>query len=367
MTYNQLKFEQEFNPTQTKHIKMLLCDDYVVDLSKYKILETIKINYGIGGHNKDDSTIKFINYPSKLKKVSFHKIYGKLDDLPENLVQIDTYYSHRHNDELIEYSSKRPKTMTYSDEDFMNLPSKLKILYCVKENIYRLDNLPSELEELCCNDNVIYSLNSLPNSLIKLTCSHNYIHKLDNLPLRLKYLVCDHNKIIELDLLPSSLIKLYCSHNNLIKLNDLPHGLKYLECEHNWIINLNSLPNNLKEIYASFNGIKSIDKLPKSLIRANFTSNPLINIPKYKNSFILLNYSLDKEKLSVAEKFIQSTHKFTYGFTHKTYYMAKYTTYALGYGTIGLGYLTTLPLVYTCTYAYNELNYVHNNYQQNKI
>lgn len=286
----QKKFEEVYNPNI---IKFMFIDDETIKTNNF-FGYTIDLSQYIKLEQihvfEDDRIINFINYSDSVKKVIFYGVYTDVTQLSKNIKDMTTSKSN------------------YTNKDFVNLPDELEIL----------------------------------------TCKTNNIDKLNNLPLRLKKLNCSENKIITLDYLPETLEHLCCSHNKLINLDNLPIGLIYLDCQYNEITTINSLPDTLVEIFAKSNRIQVINKLPKYLIRANFTSNPLISSPKYSNSIILLNYSLDVEKASHIDKAISVGHKLMYG----GYHAIKYIIYGLGIVCVS----TICILISPFAYAYMKFN-----------
>ena len=306
----QIIFEKEFSLT-SKNITLTKKNrekylEKTIDLSKYKNLKNIQLKEYSSYGNKD---IKFINYPKSVEYIYSYSCYLDLRNLPQNVNKIDVY---------------SPK---YINNDFLNLPSGLIYLKCSSQEITQLDNLPPKLIELSCHCNKITQLDNLPLSLVSLNCSYNKLTTLDNLPESINILIC--------------------SHNLLVKLDNLPNGLKYLDCSHNNIILLNCLPGSLTKIFAKSNNIESIERLPETLAIANFTFNPLIKKPKCKNTFILLNYSLDSEKASTIQRVIQSGYKCTYGI----YYFSKYFAYGIGFSS----FLILSPIIVPILYIYDDI------------
>jgi len=265
--YEEYDLEKDF-PLDSEMIRLKNKDvcNKTINLNKYNKLCYLSMT--------ELNNINIIGYPTTLDTLNLLCTYIKLDNLPENLVDLVVYH-------IDEYYNK-----SFTSDDFINLPQNLIKFKCYNCKINNLNNLPDYLKELCCKK----------------------------------------NKLTSLDYLPESLEILDCSYNLITELNNLPRGLKYLECSGNQIINLDSLPDSLEQIFCKLNKIEVIHKLPSSLTRANFTGNPLITKPKCSNSLILLNYSLDAEKASTTDKALLTGHKFAYN----SYHTVKYSTYGLG-------------------------------------
>lgn len=172
--------------------------------------------------------------------------------------------------------------------------TKLKKLFCHKNNITWLINLPNSLTELHCRHNEAVELSNLPDNLLILDCRSLEITRLNNLPKQLTKLDCSFNYITSLDNLPDNLTELVCICNKISSLDNLPNNLTKLDCSDNKITQLDNLPNCLIELNCSYNKISNLDNLPNSLVKLTCTDN--FDISKLKKMYPKIDIKIIKNK-----------------------------------------------------------------------
>ena len=97
----------------------------------------------------------------------------------------------------------------------LNIPKKLKHLYCHHQLLVDIDHLPESLEILSVSNNVLSKLSLFTcNQLKTLHCEHNRISVLSGLPKSLENLYCNNNNLVLLDLINTPKLKVFHHHNN---------------------------------------------------------------------------------------------------------------------------------------------------------
>ena len=168
---------------------------------------------------------------------------------------------------------------------YHKLPEQLINLICSNNNLCTLPILPKTLEFLDCSFNRLTLLpNYLPEQLNILKCSNNKLSTLSNvqLPNSLTELYCINNNIEKINKLPSSLKVLHCYNNKLYKLPIISNTMESLYCWNNKIKNYPILPN-LKEYY--YYPLSYLSNLRNSLPEIPYPTKIVnyINISFYPN------------------------------------------------------------------------------------
>jgi len=142
----------------------------------------------------------------------------------------------------------------------LNNFTKLEYLFCSVNNLTELPALPESIKFLECDCNKLINIVNLPENLQVLSCVDNNIINIE-LPRKLKTLYCSGNLIDRLPVLPTKLKRLYCSDNLLENLPKLPDTLEDLYCHENMLKPF-KINNNITEfsysiyqtsVYRNFN------------------------------------------------------------------------------------------------------------------
>jgi Leucine-rich repeat (LRR) protein len=72
------------------------------------------------------------------------------------------------------------------------------------------------MTHLCCSFNNLSDLPELPDKLIMVDCMKNQLLTLPNLPINMSHLYCSHNNLSGLPKLPDKLIKCDCDNNPFV-------------------------------------------------------------------------------------------------------------------------------------------------------
>ncbi|MBX7225931.1 MAG: T9SS type A sorting domain-containing protein [Chitinophagales bacterium] len=166
------------------------------------------------------------------------------------------------------------------------LPSTLTHLIAYSTTERKIDSvspLPSSLRELDVMGNNIKSLNNLPNQLELLACSGNQISVLE-LPDSLAMLFCGINKLTHLPPLPINVLSIYCHNNFLTELPALNQKVKYINCSNNQITIVPELPQSTEHLFCENNTITRIGKLPSNFSTLRCTGNLLTELPILPNN-----------------------------------------------------------------------------------
>lgn len=162
------------------------------------------------------------------------------------------------------------------------LPSNLKTLIAINNQITHLPPLPSRLGFLDVQKNQLRALPDLPNGLVVLDASENDLQALPHV-------------------LPDALRVLDISSNRIRHLpEDFSNALEFLDAARNNLQSIpEGLPNYIEYLDVSENELGRLpDKLPARLITLNVAGNALTDIPDYFNQSFS-NHPLNVENLYI--------------------------------------------------------------------
>ena len=200
------------------------------------------------------------------------------------------------------------------------IPSKVRRLLCVRNQLKTFDNLPKRLQELACGGNTFETLETLPPNLKKLYCCGvktlkcinkvpdsieymnlgycSYLETIYHLPSCLESLdLRDTYRLNYIEYFPPNLNHIYITDADLETLPPLPVTLTVLECLHMKNLNyLPKLPESLLWLSIYSCNLQSLPDLPSQLQFLEIDSNhdliPPTNLPN-----TLVRYICDQSEL----------------------------------------------------------------------
>ncbi len=236
--------------------------------------------------NKSQIKEKYIQWKNEINNLDY-----EICDL-DDIIELDT-----DENDSDHFDSDDDNQSCSSDISIVNnLDSNIKIFYCNRKNLKKLDNLPCELKMLYCQENKLTSLDLLPSELIYLKCRNNKIKNLENLPMNLLYLDAGNNMIKNINCIPSKLLFLNLSRNKRItELNNLPNSLLYLDISLIENVRIEEYPINLKYLDITGTKISNYNILPSTIEELYCDDDKLYCIKYFPNNieYIDCNCSYD--------------------------------------------------------------------------